>query len=332
MDLYLHIGMNKTASTAIQDFFADNHDKLLSEHSVLWPRTGLGQRGRGGNSHYDLSEGLGFTNDPQFLTPDDARIGALSADLWAEIGAADPRAAVMSSEFFVLRRDLARVKSFFGAQKPRIVIYLRRHDAWLSSLYAQAIKSAHDPKWDSNFENFLAFQKKVRNQHLSYLELVNAWVNVFGEDRIILRPYRENEPPTVVIADFLSLVGVTETHGLRLPSMSCNPSPTANTLSIIDRLQRSGLPERSKRRLVARALELDDPRFPRFEMDPRTRAAILADNLADYEALSERFLGGRALFDIGQLESDPQPGHSAAAIPGIDARDVPRAYCGAGQG
>jgi hypothetical protein len=310
LDLYLHIGMNKSASTAIQDFFSTNRDRLLAEHSVLWPRTGLGHGGRGGNSHYAISEALGFTNDPRFFTLDKARIGTLITDLRSEFSAARPRVAVLSSEFFVLRRDPERVKLFFGRHNPRIVIYLRRHDAWLESLFAQAIKSVPDPKWDSNFESFLSFQKKSRNQHLSYLELVNAWAKVFGDDRIELRPYREESPPSAVIADFLSLLGVEKSHGLRFPTMPSNASPSANTLSIVDRLQRSGLPDRERNRLLARVLELDNGRFPAFAMDPRTRAAVLADNLADYGVLSERFLGGRALFAPVPVDPDPQEGHS----------------------
>jgi hypothetical protein len=315
LDLFLHIGMNKSASTAIQDFFSANRDRLLTEHSVLWPRTGLGQGGRGGNSHYGLSEALGFTNDPRFFKSDDAQITTLNANLLSELSAARPRAVVLSSEFFVLRRNPERVKQFFGRHIPRIVIYLRRHDAWLGSFYAQAIKSVADPRWDSSFESFLTFQKKARNQYLSYLELVDAWANVFGDDRIEIRPYRENEPPSAVVEEFLSLLGVGERHGLRLPTMPSNASPSANTLSIIDRLQRSGLPDRKRNRLVARVLELDDAGFPAFEMDPRTRAAVIADNLADYEALSERFLGGRPLFETGLVDPDPQPGHSPMPSP-----------------
>ena len=315
MDLYLHIGMNKSASTAIQDFFSANRDRLLAEHSVLWPRTGLGHGGRGGNSHYAISEALGFTNDPRFFTLDKARIGTLITDLRSEFKAARPRAAVMSSEFFVLRRDPERVRLFFGRHNPRIVIYLRRHDAWLGSLFAQAIKSVPNPKWDSNFESFLAFQKKTRNQHLSYLELVNAWAKVFGDDRIELRPYREELPPSAVIADFLSLLGVEKAQGLRFPTMPSNASPSANTLSIVDRLQRSGLPDRERNRAVARVLEHDDARFPAFEIDSRTRAAVLAGNLADYGVLSERFLGGRALFDFRPVDPDPQQGHSPLPDP-----------------
>jgi hypothetical protein len=315
LDLYLHIGMNKSASTAIQDFFALNRDRLLKDHSVLWPRAGLGQGGRGENSHYALSEALGFTNDPRCFTLDDARIGALISDLRSEIGTAHPRAVVLSSEFFVLRRDPARVKLFFGQLEPRIVIYLRRHDAWLGSLYAQATKSVPHPRWDSNFESFLAFQKKARNQYLSYLEMVNAWAAVFGDDRIMLRPYRENAAPAAVVVDFLSLLEVRGTVGLRLPAAPSNASPSANTLSIIDRLQRSGLPDRQRNRLVARALELDDARFPVFELDPRTCAAVLAENLSEYEVLSQRFLDGRALFETGPVDPDPQPGHSPMPSP-----------------
>lgn len=315
MELYLHIGMNKVASTAIQEFFSGHRERLLRDHSVLWPATGAGHGGKGGSSHYAISEALGFTNDPQFFALDNARIGALITDLRAEIVAAKPRVTVLSSEFFVLRRDPVRVKLFFGRYTPRIVIYVRRHDAWLTSLYAQAIKSVVSPRWGRSFESFLEFQRQRRGQFLSFLDLVNAWAAVFGDENILLRPCGEDLPPSEVIADLLSVLGVGPGRDLPLPQVRSNPSPSANALSIIDLIQRSDLPERQRRRIVASILASDDRALPRFEASPATRNAVLAENLEPYRILSERFRGGRPLFELGPVDPDGSWGHSPLPRP-----------------
>jgi hypothetical protein len=302
LDLYLHIGMNKVASTAIQEGLAQNRDILLDRYGILVPETGLGRQDRGGKSHYFFSEALGFTNDPAFLPPDETRIAALREAFLAEVAQVRPRSVVVSSEFFVLRRDVGRVRKFFDGFDVKIVLYLRRHDAWLPSLYAQAIRSSAPPRWDRSLESFLDFQEGRRSQHLSYLDLADAWTAAFGEDSLVLRPYEEGGEAPVVILDFLSLVGVQDQRGIAIPQRRHNRAPSAETLSLIDLLQRLDIADEARNAAVSALLEADVTGLPRMVLHPATRARILARYAAEYDLLSRRFLGGAPLFRIEDAE------------------------------
>ncbi|MGI1662666.1 hypothetical protein ACRDNQ_10535 [Palleronia sp. KMU-117] len=314
LEIYLHIGMNKVASTAIQEALAANRKTLLKRHSLLVPETGMGRGGRGGKSHFDLSEALGFTNDPAFLTPDDGRIAALRKAFDREVARLHPRSVMMSSEFFVLRRDVARVREFFDGMDVRIVICLRRHDEWLRSFYAQAVQSVPAPKWGRTLESFVDFQRAHRPLQLSYLDLVNAWSRSFGEGNLRLVIYREGGGPEDVIRDFLSAVGVADPSGLALADVRQNPSPSANILSIVDLVQRASLPTESRRAAVSRLVALASDGSPSLRLHAAARHRLVAPYLAEYRELSDRFLGGRPVFDL-DLGPEAQTDPGAIALP-----------------
>jgi hypothetical protein len=308
LDLHLHIGMNKVASTAIQECLALNRRALLDRHGLLVPETGMGRPDRGGKSHYVLSETLGYTNDPAFLPPDDARIAALREAFLDEVARIRPRAVLMSSEFFVLRRDVRRVRAFFDGFDVKIVVYLRRHDAWLRSLYAQAIQTAVAPRWDRSFESFLAFQDERRSQYLSYLELSNAWAAVFGEGSLRPRAYAEDGATGAVTTDFLSVVGVEDARHLVFPSRRHNAAPSAQALSLLDLLQRAELPAESRAAAIAELLRADDPAAPRLALHPSTQARVLARFGPEYAVISDRFMDGKPLFPVPAIPREPGDG------------------------
>ena len=56
--IYLHIGMNKTGSTSIQDYFFNNKDDFNIE-GFCYPSAGLNSKG----IHYGLSDAFGFYNN-----------------------------------------------------------------------------------------------------------------------------------------------------------------------------------------------------------------------------------------------------------------------------
>jgi hypothetical protein len=294
--------MNKVASTAIQEALALNRKALLDRHDILVPETGMGTAERGGRSHYFLSEALGFTNDPAFLPPDAGRIDALRADFLAEVARVRPRAVVVSSEFFVLRRDVARVRAFFDGFDTSVLVNLRRHDAWLRSLYAQAIQSSAPPRWDRTLESFLASQERGLSQHLSYLELASAWAKAFGEGNLCLHPVAEGADNRSVIADFFTAIGVGDLSGLSILPRRFNVSPSAEALSVIDLLQRMNLPAERRAAAIATVLQSDDRGRRGLVLHPATRARILRRYAPEYAELSARFRGGAPLFEVAENE------------------------------
>jgi hypothetical protein len=226
----------------------------------------------------------------------------------------------MSSEFFVLRRNVARVRDFFEGFDPKIVICLRRHDQWLRSLYAQAIQSVPEPKWDRTLESFLDFQKSRRPQHLSFLDLVNLWSASFGADNLRFVIYREGTGADEVIRDFLSATGVADTSGLDLANVRRNPSPSANILSLIDLVQRASLSPASRRAAVSQLAALSPDGFPALQPDAEARRRLIAPYLDEYRELSARYFGGRPLFD---LDPGGETGEKTELDAGVTALPTP---------
>lgn len=142
--ILLHVGLPKTGTTSIQDFLAAQAEALAGE-SVLFPivRPDLRAAGRdngvGSGWHRALSVFVG--------NPD-----ALAAGEWDAWQAAFRRfgeddalhTMILSQESLILAGRPDRVGTLLGELPPaqlRIVLVLRPADAWLASLYEQAVRS-----------------------------------------------------------------------------------------------------------------------------------------------------------------------------------------------
>jgi len=168
MRIILHIGANKTGTSAIQAYFHKNRDALLRQ-GILWPRTGLM-----GHAHYRLSDVLGFGRRPGLYVSEEEFADTRRA-FFTEIKKTAPTTVILSSEMFIRRRDMSRLTTFFEGCNLEIVVFLRRHDTWLPSLWSQAIKTVNNPPWGRTFESFLEFQFKQKGQFYDFRELVDAW-------------------------------------------------------------------------------------------------------------------------------------------------------------
>ena len=104
--IYLHIGMNKTGTTAIQRHF-EKHRQFYKTHALLYPETA-----NTAGAHYALSSSLGFwhAGSPEdwLMKLDDIKNGLLD-----EIADADIRSVIFSSEDFVINEPGEEVKQFF---------------------------------------------------------------------------------------------------------------------------------------------------------------------------------------------------------------------------
>jgi|KBSMisStandDraft_5_1062788.scaffolds.fasta_scaffold102019_3 hypothetical protein len=214
MELFLHIGTEKTGTTSIQHFMAHNRS-LLQEQGVLYPRspgklnhigiTALAQE----CDHGELWAKLGIGT----LEGRDQYASELEGSLEAELAAYPFTKVVLSNEHCssrlmsdaevdTLRKFLER---FFSCI--RVIIYLRRQDDFVVSTYSTGIKSGRtDP-----FE----LPKKRRSiRRYDYWELLSRWSRAFGKENILCRKFeRTSFASGDLIADFLTAIG-------------CDPGPT----------------------------------------------------------------------------------------------------------
>jgi len=297
---FLHIGMNKTGSTALQVFFSENQ-RALKKNGTLYPDTGRTESVK----HQDLVEALGFSVGPQRDPQDHALRQKLRADLLAEAGACNAKRVVISSEMFSRKRNLRPVQAFFQDLDLQVVVYVRRHDHWWASNYAQAVKTTASPPWGPGFAAFWQHATKKANRHATYSSLIDAWAKMFGRDRITVRPYEPVQLPNGIVADFMGIAGIEPT-GFKT-DLRKNPSLSQAGLTQIDRLQRRRIPGFIRTRLIAKAVLTDqistNGSFGADQIPPDIRAQVIDENLSDYAYIARTYLNR----PDGRLFYEPMP-------------------------
>lgn len=288
--LYLHIGMNKAGSSAIQSYFHSNR-KRLEARGLLWPETGLGGRDRGAGCHFALSDSLGF--GPSTRTGmNENDLLEMRDQLIAEIEASAPKSVVMSSEFFVLNRDMSRVRRFFEGFDVKVVLFLRRHDHWWASLFAQAIKTTSNPPWNRSFKGFYDFQTTKKRQHLCFGPFVQLWAGAFGQENVLVCPYEDEQLKPDLLRHFLALVGRPEVGDAVPPSgQRINEALSPRSLSLIDLIQRANIDQTTKNSIVEQVIKEDKlDRGATSIVPPKMRHQLIEENLNDYEYIAREFL------------------------------------------
>lgn len=318
--VFLHIGMNKTGSTAIQKFFGKNQD-ALKQRGLLWPDLGFG-----GGPHYGLSDALGF-GARKSLVDDGENISALRTALDREIEEANPQTLVMSSEKFVKQRDHLPVFRFFKGLDVRVIVYLRRHDEWWPSLYAQAVKTVSNPPWNRSFQSFFDHQSRRKTQYFVFGELLNDLAAVFGHDRIIVCPYEDAQNQPNLIGHFLhqverpDLVQLSEEDEQRV-----NVALSPRTLSLIDWTQRAKIDQETKGVIIRTILNEDKAETSPPLVPAALRRQLALEQAEDYKQIARDYLGrdNGVLFKAPLPEDDGRKGNGG--LPNVNPVDFFASY------
>ena len=295
--LFIHIGTNKTGTSAIQNFCNTYRTNLQSE-GILYPCTGCS-----GDAHYEISNALGFSHDKLGLT--DLELSDFASTFYQEFEKSNTKNCVISSEYFVLPRRIQPVKKMFSAFDCKIVVYLRRHDYWWESVYAQAVKTKVSPPWKSGIKPFIKYNQKKNPNYLNYRILVDRWAKVFGEDNVIVRPYESVQNTNGVISDFFHAIGHPKLaeHAADI-NLRMNESLSPEALFVLDLLQRSDMKPNIRNALIARVKSENWSSCEFRMLSPRFRRRLIEQNQSDYDYISRKYLrqANECLF------SEPIPG------------------------
>lgn len=208
--IYLHIGLPKTGTTAIQNFCAQHRD-TLAKHGYFYPKC-LGSMTHTGAAMY----AAGF--ESRFPTQRNPKITSLELyeefctklddQFSKEFKNSKCKDIIISSEqLYVSIKSIDAIEklknwlSRFGDFK--VLIWLRRQDDLALSAFGETIRMG-------STNDFGEFISSPRGRHLlDFDQGVSRWAKVFGPDSIVLRVFESvrmvNKNP---IQDFLHVLGL----------------------------------------------------------------------------------------------------------------------------
>lgn len=193
--LYIHAGLSKTGTTALQQFLARNRDSL-AELGYYVPVSGLRRA-----QHYFLQAALRARKE-SYLDYTHWQ------DLRDELGPRSEPNVILTSEGFSdvdnvnALRDLARAI----AKRVHVVWYFRRQDEWLRSKYKTWVKDQR--RFNGSLSLYLQHEMHRLRDACDYLARARRWTRVFGSKNLSLRPYRHAVNAGGVVRDFLQLIGI----------------------------------------------------------------------------------------------------------------------------
>jgi len=214
VEVVLHIGVEKTGTTAIQNFLYLNADALSSQSTALLECAGkpnnrlLPAWFRDDDRSDDMLRSKGvfdadgkrrfFEGWPETLG---VEIAALSRS---------HERLIITSEHFHSRlpteRETRRVAAFCSAyfERVRVIVYLRRQDELMESLYSTALRLGHDV----GRRRFARTAIKNKD-YFDFHALLRRWESAFGRDALEVAVYDPNWlHEGSVVSDFARRAGI----------------------------------------------------------------------------------------------------------------------------
>lgn len=227
--LYLHIGMPKTGTTAIQTFLNDNAEVLernkicFPDFGFRYPRVGVLR-----NAHFlfyvETDESGEFITTPAYPKAYAKYRSAL--DQIGELGKHYDK--IILSDEALWRRKSSRPAFWKGLKKDleskgltlHLIVYLRRQDDFAQSMYRQKVRSFHTCLTFSDFlKNF------TESYPLDYPAYLNMLSECVGRENISLRVYESRQyrgEEKNLFSDFLDVLGLSFSDGFEVKQPLCN--------------------------------------------------------------------------------------------------------------
>jgi hypothetical protein len=188
--LYIHIGIGKTGTTAIQNFFTENKEQICSQ-GLFYPE--IGKRGTG---HHELTV---FKKNK--LPLEKIR---LFNKLINNISKIKEEKILISSEFFCFMQEnlIEDIANLLVHLNIKIIFYIRKQIHLIESAFLQFQKIGKE--YNNYIEEFFEAHKTAFN--FSYR--IQPWAQIFGKENIIARLYEPQIVGEDVREDILNVMDV----------------------------------------------------------------------------------------------------------------------------
>jgi glycosyltransferase involved in cell wall biosynthesis len=202
-NLYIHIGLPKTGTSAIQKFFTNNEDILKKKYNLYYPKLGRWVDG----SHHEIAFFLGHNPYIEMKSPVEQRSYLDCLDL--ELNESGCRDILLSSECFHLYTNYNFISKFSYHYNIKIICYLRRQDEYIESMYSQAVKD-NVYKESRPFQEYLAAEK----DKLYFSVFLDRWKTITDKSNFIIKIYESDRfKDRSVVEDFMDIFSVEINSG-----------------------------------------------------------------------------------------------------------------------
>ncbi|MDO4632946.1 MAG: hypothetical protein Q4B01_03715 [Eubacteriales bacterium] len=292
--VYLHIGMPKTGTTAIQNFMALNRD-LLAEKGVSYPDMGFHYPGRGYNRNAFFLHGEGYNAEgaercdwrekPEY--PEGMKQLSELGRKFETIVISDEGnwwGGVRRKKFWpMLKQDMDA-----AGLELKVIVYLRRQEDFAQSHYEQRVKEG----FTHSFEEYLVWKDRAEYP-FDYEATLAKIAESVGSENIIVRVYEKGQfqgEEHTIFSDFLEIFGLKMADGFELENTVRNVSLEGDALELRRALNR--VPEM---RGVSHRLTLDLKRVQEIEDYAWKRGQEMYFASEDaFEAFKARYAEGNA--------------------------------------
>lgn len=300
---YIHIGSQKTGTTAIQGLLSAN-PKALHRAGFQYIKAGRNRIAHN-NMNMRLKQGDGKT---------------VCEEVVAEVEASPVDNHIISSELFFRIGTTTSFKKFLPEDlinNTKVICYVRRQDKYLEAMYKQLVKNgriAPDPQ---------AFYLS-RRDGLAYSPILNAYADVFGQENIIVRPFeRQNFPKENVIQDFADILGFDLNNQFEPIAATSNKSLSIDVSELLGAVNRNTA--FNTREIIREIIRTAPPGAIRsndvFAID--VRRALISQHAIDNDLIRANYCADRSeLFrsnDIGNDQSASLPDSSERLVYGKQA-------------
>ncbi len=307
--VYLHIGMPKTGTTAIQNFMWNNRE-ILEKHGICYPDLKFHYLHipYARNAHFLISRRT-VTDGAIRQLPDPAEYVSV-LDLLAGYGKHFARIFLTDESVWrhwandpalweKLRDDLKQ-----RGLDLRIITYLRRQDQFILSIYRQKVKSSYTS--DSFYDYLDTLKEMYPVDFLAYMNMLSECV---GKENLIIRVYEKGQyrgPEQNLFSDFLDIFGLSMQNGFVAEQSEYNLSLTDSLFElrrILNLLPKSIrkdpiFSQNIKTMLANNSPYADEPKTSFFR--PGEQAAYLESFAESNDRLAREYLGradGKLFYD-----------------------------------
>lgn len=206
-DFFLHIGANKTGSSAIQSFIGANLE-LFQKAGFVVPDSSLGWSSRVTGEHV-------FAFQRYIVAADVDGLTSVFDQLHASAGGKTVLCSAENLSNPGRHQAFAKVGSKY---KVKVILYIRRQDDLIASSWQQ---------WQSKVsDDFNAWLIGALQSMGHWERVISAWESVVGTGNVIVRVFeRESFPDGNVMLDFLECLGIPhQSVSPKFPAGDINPS------------------------------------------------------------------------------------------------------------